>query len=91
MEEINTNNFMLNCKQATFLYSKSLETKISVFEKIKLISHLMICKHCRRFSRQIKNIETNFQEKINTFEKKTGEQLSENQKIELKSKINSKN
>lgn len=89
MEKINTNKFMLNCKQATFLYSKSLDTKITFYERLKLFMHFLMCKNCRQFAKQIKNIEENLNKEINYFDKKNKTQLTDIQKHEINNKINS--
>ena len=44
---------MLSCKKATKIYLKSLDTKISIIERILLIFHINLCPDCKKFKQQI--------------------------------------
>lgn len=44
---------MLSCKQATRLASDARERELSPNEKIQFKLHLMICKACRNFNRNV--------------------------------------
>lgn len=44
---------MLNCKDATRLISDSLETKLSVRQRMGLLFHIVLCGMCRRFRSNI--------------------------------------
>ena len=44
---------MISCEKATFLISKSEEEKLSCKEKYQLRVHLMGCKFCRRYKKEI--------------------------------------
>ncbi len=48
--------YMLSCKDASRLVSQSLDRPISVRERLALGFHLMICKFCRRFTRQLAQV-----------------------------------
>ena len=48
--------YMLSCKDASRVVSQSLDRPISVRERLALGFHLMICKFCRRFARQLSQI-----------------------------------
>ncbi len=45
---------MLNCREVTQLASESLDRKLSLKERIGLRFHLMMCKLCTRYVRQLK-------------------------------------
>lgn len=47
---------MLNCKQASQLISQGLDKKLSMRERFGLTLHLLICKYCKRFSQQLKQL-----------------------------------
>lgn len=49
-------DYMLSCKQASQLASQSFDRPILVRERLALAFHLMICKFCRRFNRQLAQI-----------------------------------
>jgi len=44
---------MLNCRESTELCSQELERNLSLNEKISLKAHLMMCRHCSNFKKQI--------------------------------------
>lgn len=50
---------MLNCKQACSLYSESLDRKLTVTERANLCLHLVLCRHCRRYRKQLLFIRKN--------------------------------
>jgi hypothetical protein len=47
----------MTCKDATYLHEKKKEGKMLMAERIGLSFHLLICKFCRLFFRQMKQIE----------------------------------
>ena len=44
---------MLNCKQAAALMSQGMDNELGLFQKLTLRSHLMMCKGCRNFNKQM--------------------------------------
>jgi len=44
---------MLSCKEAAALVSESLDRKLPLGQRIALRMHLIFCRFCRRFSRQV--------------------------------------
>jgi hypothetical protein len=48
--------FMLSCKEATFLMAKKEEGKLTFFERMKLSFHTSMCRFCRLFEKQTKQI-----------------------------------
>lgn len=51
------NTVPLNCKQATVLASKSIDEKLKRHECLLLRWHLLICRPCRNYFSQIKQIK----------------------------------
>lgn len=47
---------MISCDEAGFLMSKSSDTKLSFKEKMGLRIHLMVCHICRKYEKQLKQI-----------------------------------
>lgn len=45
---------MLNCRESTELCSQELERHLSLNEKVSLKAHLMMCRHCSNFKKQIR-------------------------------------
>lgn len=44
---------MLSCKQATYLASKKLDSKLTLQERIALPLHHLLCRICRLYARDI--------------------------------------
>lgn len=44
---------MLTCRQATHLLSERLDRPLSLRERLNLRVHLLICRGCRNFGRQM--------------------------------------
>ncbi|WP_456300212.1 zf-HC2 domain-containing protein [Rodentibacter haemolyticus] len=46
----------MQCKQATQFISLSYERPLSVYQKIRLKTHLLICPHCRAFGKNTERV-----------------------------------
>lgn len=46
------NNLILSCKTATELVEKKQVVGLSFFERIRVSSHLFVCKACRSYEKQ---------------------------------------
>ncbi len=46
-------SLMHSCEQASALSSRALEEPLGPMEGLQLRFHLMMCRHCSRFARQI--------------------------------------
>lgn len=44
---------MLNCRETTELCSQELERHLSLRERVAMKAHLMMCRHCSNFKKQI--------------------------------------
>lgn len=44
---------MLNCKQASLLTSRAMDEKLSFKERTGLRLHLMLCRSCSNFTKQL--------------------------------------
>ena len=44
---------MPNCREVTHLIASEEITRAGLFTRIALRMHLMMCSHCRRYSRQV--------------------------------------
>jgi len=51
---------MLTCKQASFLASKRLDSKLTRAESFALWSHLLMCRLCRRYVKSLNRIHKAF-------------------------------
>lgn len=51
---------MLNCKDATRLISEGLDHRLSIWQRINLRLHVMMCKACNAYKRQIEGLQRVF-------------------------------
>ncbi len=47
------NHWMFNCKEVTYMVSESLDRRLPFFKRIGIRLHLLMCKFCSRFRRQL--------------------------------------
>jgi len=45
-------NFLINCDEATTICNKNQYKETSLWEKMKLMIHLFICKNCGQYTKQ---------------------------------------
>ena len=48
--------FMLSCQEATRLSSDRLDASLTPAQRWPLALHLFICRHCRRFDRDLRRL-----------------------------------
>ena len=46
-------HWMFNCKEVTRMVSESLDRKLSFHQRVGLRMHLLMCKFCSRYQRQL--------------------------------------
>jgi hypothetical protein len=46
-------HWMFNCKKVTHLVSESLDRKLSLYQRMGMRIHLMMCKFCSRYQEQL--------------------------------------
>lgn len=49
---------VISCKQATYLHEKKKEGKLDGIERFGLWFHLLYCKFCKLFVKQVEQIES---------------------------------
>ena len=69
---------MMNCKQASQLISRGLDTTLSKRERFALKLHLFVCKYCSRFRQQLTA--------LNVAISKMGKQIEDDPNIQLPEK-----
>ena len=50
--------FLLTCKESSRLISDALDRSLSPSERLALRLHLVLCRHCRRFRRNLHLLRT---------------------------------
>lgn len=59
---------MLTCKQASKLVSQSLDRRLTWVEVLQLKLHLLICRACQQFNRQLHLLRLAFSHKVKHIE-----------------------
>lgn len=75
---------MIACKDATLLCSKQAELRLSFRERMQLKIHLLLCKPCRYFSKQVSLLLQSYRK----FAEQQSATWSEESKEALQKKIN---
>ena len=78
---------MLNCKEVTQLASESLDRKLTLKERIGLRFHLMMCKLCTRYVRQLKFMHLASSGMDEYHVKGTGTRLSESARDRIRNQL----
>ena len=78
---------MLNCKEVTQLASESLDRKLSLKEHIGLRFHLLMCKLCTRYIRQLKFMHQICSGMDENHVKGSGVQLSESARDRIRNQL----
>jgi len=47
------NHWMFSCKEVTYMVSESLDRKLPLFQRMGVRMHLLMCKFCSRFRKQL--------------------------------------
>jgi len=78
---------MLNCKQATELVSHSLDRRLPFGQKIELKLHLMMCRLCRNYAKQLWHIRRISPRMDSHIENQTQHTLSHESKARIRKKM----
>lgn len=74
---------MLNCKQTSQLVSQSLDRRLTLQERFAVKEHLLICKYCRRFSRQLMAMRVGLKRMTQSVEENTSLHMSSESKARI--------
>lgn len=74
---------MISCDESTNLISKKQDSRLNLLEKFQLWMHLMFCKFCRRYDKQIELIDRT----IKTVQMRTNKKLSVQDKENIHRKV----
>lgn len=72
----------MNCKQATELASRQKEAPLGLGQKINLKVHLLMCKHCQNFDKNIEQLSNAMQ---NFLHDQNSQNKDQNQAVAKKS------
>jgi hypothetical protein len=81
-----SHSLLLNCRAAARLQSEGLDHPLSTGKKIGLWLHLLICKWCRRYGRQIRFLRDAAQEQPDALA--TTAKLSDAARDRIKQRLN---
>jgi hypothetical protein len=81
---------MLNCKQTSQLVSQSLDRRLTWKERLAVRLHLLICKYCARFNRQLLAMRAGLQRHSQAIEDDSNIQLPADAKARIAKVLESK-
>lgn len=79
---------MLSCKSASRLVSQSLDRPLNWQERLALRFHLVICRHCRRFGKQLQQLRLAINAMVQQTERDTNITLKPEAKQNIANAIN---
>lgn len=82
---------MLTCKEATQLISKSLDHQLNWRERFKVRVHLITCKYCKRFLKQLTVLRDAFSQITKSIEMDDSIQIPAETKTRISNSIESMN
>jgi hypothetical protein len=74
---------LLNCKQTSQLVSQSLDRRLTWKERLAVRLHLLICKYCARFNRQLLAMRAGLKRASQAIEDDTNIQLPSDAKARI--------
>lgn len=73
----------ISCKSASRLISQSLDAPLKWQDRVALRVHLMICRHCTRFSQQLAKLRIAVSSMVRRVEDDTNVQLNPEVKVRI--------
>jgi len=83
-----SNKFFINCDEATAICNKNQYKEATLWEKIRLMMHLLICKKCGMYSKQNTTLTKACDKHLHKCEKEY--KFSEKEKEVLQKKVTEK-
>ena len=77
--------FMISCDEATAICDKSQYGEATLYDKIRLSFHLLVCKYCKTYSKQNNLMSQLFGKHLSPCD--GSEKLTEEEKLELEKKL----
>jgi len=77
--------FVINCDEATAICDKSQYGEATIYDKIRLSYHLLVCKYCKTYSKQNNLMSQLFGKHLSPCD--GSEKLTEEEKLELEKKL----
>lgn len=78
---------MLNCRDASRMQSEQLERSLPATRRFGLFLHLLICKWCRRYGKQIRFMQTAAREHPEKLGEGNSPSLSDDARERIKSRL----
>lgn len=83
------NTFMPTCRDAARLQSEALDRKLSLSKRVGLWLHLLICKWCRRYGKQIRFLREAAQEHCEDLTEGVPQSLSADARERIRQRLRS--
>lgn len=59
--------WMLHCDKVSKFVSESMDRDLSLVEKVGVRVHLLMCRHCARFARQLELVRNSIRKESNNY------------------------
>jgi hypothetical protein len=76
-----------SCKEASRLQSQALDRKLSLVQRMGLRMHLLLCKWCRRYGKQIRFLHDAAREHPDELTEPARQRLSQNARQRIKQRL----
>lgn len=84
------NHWMFRCRDVSEKVSRSMDEPLPFFQRMAVGIHLMMCRYCRRFRRQLSALRMmSCEEEADRPADETPDKLSPNAKTRIKEKLRS--
>ncbi|MFT5729913.1 MAG: hypothetical protein ACI8PB_004086 [Desulforhopalus sp.] len=76
--------WMLHCDKVSKFVSESMDRELSLFERVGVRVHLLMCRHCARFARQLEHMRSAIRKESNNYPRL---KLDEDAKMKMKKRL----
>lgn len=78
--------WVFNCKEVSRLVSESMDGQLSWNQRLGIRFHLMMCRYCARFSKQLEQMRTFIQQSL---DREVSSKMDEDVKKKIKERLSS--
>ncbi len=76
--------WMLHCDKVSKFVSESMDRDLSFIERMGVRFHLLMCRHCARFAKQLEHMRSAIRKESNTYPQ---QKLDEDAKVKMKKRL----
>ena len=76
--------WMFHCDKVSEFVSESMDRELSLVERVGVRVHLLMCRHCARFARQLEHIRSTIRKESKNYPRL---KLDEDAKVKMKKQL----